>query len=1200
MLAKIKAAAADSVGYGGETAGLGEDTLASGGAEADIGGGGPAFPTLGVTLDFLERFTREHVSGKLSRYCTARVDCDAGADDELSFKKGEILAIGDLNAINDGWFVGYRRAGNWADRKKFRVGAVDRLAGLSTDEVCANIIKPVCAAASWPEHEQERSYARMMRAQGDAGIGTATVFASHAWTFVFEQLIESLRFFEAQKIAAGGAPSFFWLDIFVVDENQAHTYPSEWWQTSFTEAVREIGHTALVLTPWSAPVPLRRAWCLWEIYSTLSTEAELSVTMSNSENVAFHRALLEDVDAVVTALCTIDAETAEAGSPSDLEMIFAAVRSLDGGFQTLNATVMEKMRSWLMDSMVRELAALGLRFEPLPVDYRYCCAVSDDDKDDWPSAFQPLFLKGCGCDDDGEDTRLSFGNWYRTGAGTKDDASICAAHYGELSFMQKRRWKAIKEVADLGKDAELFSERRYGLVGEIQGGDQAEATAASLLLAGTRLACEVSAIDSIAWDETEAARKAVRLRTKLYGECDVRTSTAMLELSRSIDVQDDEEYELLIKGLEIRNKLLPANDPLIGNSLHFIGRFFASNCDDHKAAVPFFQKALAIFEHHDPECKTSDTLSSVNELACSLEEEGRLDEARLYYERNFELNLKWMGDRHLETSACANNLALLILSDFSDETFAAVPLLRLNLKIVEVAMGVDVVDTAEGRRSLGECLLDCIDLTKRDSSFRVGDRIRLMDDLATNKQLAKKHGGWGDDMDKLCGTMGTVNRIDVKGDLKVLFDTARRAAIVNRGKRGRRGDYRINPAACTLVERPAESVHSDPGLAQVPCKLSMLMPEGWGGTEEEAEQKVEEEAEALLLRALCVLEAEVGSFDATGSSARAAAGRLCDLYEKHGRKKEVKTMRKQKEALEGWCSESEDDDTESDSDSSEDESDEDAGREGEVQDLLLTRSPQFARALEHGNDEAVTVADLESALASLHAINAERPPTSKRATRDRAYTEKALVEKLKVARRRDRAYALLTPAKDDDGGELNHTVSGLLRRLPAPVAVAVAVADPAAAVVATIPEGTPPPSHRHTPSAANADELAPGRIDQSEAEPEPEAEPQLEPQPTAMLEDLTNNLAALSVAVEAVAKPTHAFGRAATTGIAAGSVEELEDRKFDTLLESLGLQAYAVALRAQAIVTGDELRDLTESEMESLRMAPDERARVVSWAAGLA
>jgi hypothetical protein len=195
MLAKIKAAAADSVGYGGETAGLGEDTLASGGAEADIGGGGPAFPTLGVTLDFLERFTREHVSGKLSRYCTARVDCDAGADDELSFKKGEILAIGDLNAINDGWFVGYRRAGNWADRKKVRVGAVDRLAGLSTDEVCANIIKPVCAAASWPEHEQERSYARMMRAQGDAGIGTATVFASHAWTFVFEQLIESLRFF---------------------------------------------------------------------------------------------------------------------------------------------------------------------------------------------------------------------------------------------------------------------------------------------------------------------------------------------------------------------------------------------------------------------------------------------------------------------------------------------------------------------------------------------------------------------------------------------------------------------------------------------------------------------------------------------------------------------------------------------------------------------------------------------------------------------------------------------------------------------------------------------------------------------------------------------------------------------------------------------------------------------------------------------
>ena len=223
----------------------------------------PQFPKLGVTLEFLERFVEEKVAGKASRYCIALIDCAAPSDEHLSFKKGDILAIADLNAVNDGWYVGYARAGNWGDRKKFRPDAVERLRGLTTDEVCGSIIKPETQAAQWPDEEKERSYARMWRAAGGSGVGDATVFASHAWTFVFEDLIGSLRFFESQQLAAGHAPSYFWLDIFVVDENAAHTYPSEWWQTSFTQAVGTIGHTALVLTPWRSPVPLRRAWCLW-------------------------------------------------------------------------------------------------------------------------------------------------------------------------------------------------------------------------------------------------------------------------------------------------------------------------------------------------------------------------------------------------------------------------------------------------------------------------------------------------------------------------------------------------------------------------------------------------------------------------------------------------------------------------------------------------------------------------------------------------------------------------------------------------------------------------------------------------------------------------------------------------------------------------------------------------------------------------
>ena len=35
---------------------------------------------------------------------------------------------------------------------------------------------------------------------GEKGVGEATVFASHAWTFVFEELLASLRLFEQQQV----------------------------------------------------------------------------------------------------------------------------------------------------------------------------------------------------------------------------------------------------------------------------------------------------------------------------------------------------------------------------------------------------------------------------------------------------------------------------------------------------------------------------------------------------------------------------------------------------------------------------------------------------------------------------------------------------------------------------------------------------------------------------------------------------------------------------------------------------------------------------------------------------------------------------------------------------------------------------------------------------------------------------------------
>ena len=60
--------------------------------------------------------------------------------------------------------------------------------------------------------------------------------------------------------------------LFQVDQNVSQNRDKEFWTTHFREAIMSIGHTLLVLSPWDNPTPLTRAWCLFEIYSTINDQ----------------------------------------------------------------------------------------------------------------------------------------------------------------------------------------------------------------------------------------------------------------------------------------------------------------------------------------------------------------------------------------------------------------------------------------------------------------------------------------------------------------------------------------------------------------------------------------------------------------------------------------------------------------------------------------------------------------------------------------------------------------------------------------------------------------------------------------------------------------------------------------------------------------------------------------------------------------
>ena len=135
---------------------------------------------------------------------------------------------------------------------------------LTTADVCFEVVKPATAA-------RKCSYAELDAAPGESGLAMA--FVSHAWLYPFEWLVSAL---EAANLPAD---TLFWMDVAVVNQHVNADRGFDWWSTTFRQAVKTIGRTLLVLAPWTAPVPLTRAWCIWEIFCTVDTDTELRVLL---------------------------------------------------------------------------------------------------------------------------------------------------------------------------------------------------------------------------------------------------------------------------------------------------------------------------------------------------------------------------------------------------------------------------------------------------------------------------------------------------------------------------------------------------------------------------------------------------------------------------------------------------------------------------------------------------------------------------------------------------------------------------------------------------------------------------------------------------------------------------------------------------------------------------------------------------------
>ena len=153
--------------------------------------------------------------------------------------------------------------------------------------------------------------------------------------------------------------TFFWFDIFSNSQHNTDTKPFEWWTEVFQSNVQRIGHTLLVLE-WNNPIPLSRAWCIWEIFCTLNNKkdaakpARLEIIMSGNEEETFNLALVEQFETVVKKVSNIDVARAVASVEADKNNIFSAI-SKTLGVNEVTRLVVQEMRSWVADAGRRQL-----------------------------------------------------------------------------------------------------------------------------------------------------------------------------------------------------------------------------------------------------------------------------------------------------------------------------------------------------------------------------------------------------------------------------------------------------------------------------------------------------------------------------------------------------------------------------------------------------------------------------------------------------------------------------------------------------------------------------------------------------------------------------------------------------------------------------------------------------------------------------
>ena len=336
----------------------------------------------------------------------------------------------------------------------------------------------------------------------------ATIFVSHAWSYRSRRLLSCLSELEDSE------NDFFWIDTLTVRQHKHPSYPDrgfKWWCNTFQKSVEVIGRTVLVLLPYTDPVPLKRSWCLFEIFcSHNAKDVRFDILLGREERKAFERALATTGFNPNDWVSKIDLATAKATKQVDQDNILAQVNSTPGGIARLNEIVTGMLREWFATTGSTLAASVDTTSAPdteqaLKTQMEIANMLARQGKLVKAEALMRKVL---------HQSTLLLGESHVDTLGILSNLSNVLAEQGKYSEAESKCRKAMTDL-------------------EVQLGDNHDYTLKAANALGTVLQCQER------FAEAEAVyRKLLPLRTANFGADDRDTLALMQNLATVLELQN--------------------------------------------------------------------------------------------------------------------------------------------------------------------------------------------------------------------------------------------------------------------------------------------------------------------------------------------------------------------------------------------------------------------------------------------------------------------------------------------------------------------------------------------------------------------------------------------------------------------------------------------------------------------------------------